>query len=593
MDNNFDHEFYHSQPQKPFNEKIEEVDVNGQPVSFSFQPEKPLMQKNEPQFGTEQESEKGFANEVPPQPQPFNPIEHTATYADNRFIDNQQPPQPYAPNQGYYPPNTQPMHRDYSNPMYYNPNSQPVQGGMSGQYAYPYHPYADNTPNHPAYQSPYSPANPIPAVNPFEARPASPQREDAFEKPKANKGLIIVIIVLSLMLAASLGGILYYAISATNDSVSSHMSDSQNGTSGNQDIPEMVIPTMPSTQETVPQNKHEESDYSDKIDKNYKGLALESKPDDKDSAKYSSEYAYSKASDSVVSIACYLDEESGSATSQGSGIIISSDGYIVTNSHVIGDSKNMYAIKVITTDGKEYKAGVVGFDARTDIAVLKVDNIKNLKAASFGDSDKLVLGEDIIVIGCPGGIGYQNSMTKGVVSAIDREVSSKSIVKYIQTDAAINPGNSGGPAVNNYGQVVGIASAKIVDEKYEGMGFCIPSATAKGIIESLIKNGYVAGRVKIGITGVAVTSAEAQVYGLPRGIAVQSVDPDGPCGKADLQQDDIITKFDGKELVSFSDIYTQLESCKAGDKVKLTIYRTDNNGSGKEFEIEVTLQEDK
>ena len=205
-------------------------------------------------------------------------------------------------------------------------------------------------------------------------------------------------------------------------------------------------------------------------------------------------------------------------------------------------------------------------------------------------ADELKLGEDIIIIGNPGGLSYQNSMTKGIVSAIDREASSKNMVKYIQTDAAINPGNSGGPAVNLYGQVIGIASAKIVDEQYEGMGFCIPSATAKDIIDSLMKNGYIEGRVRIGISGYAVGSEEIQMYNLPRGIVIQEILADGPCDGTDLQPDDVITEADGTAITSFSDIYKVLENHKEGDKIKLKYYRYSTD---KEGEVEITLQADK
>ena len=178
----------------------------------------------------------------------------------------------------------------------------------------------------------------------------------------------------------------------------------------------------------------------------------------------------------------------------------------------------------------------------------------------------------------------------GIVSAINRDASSKNIVKYIQTDAAINPGNSGGPAVNVYGQVIGIASAKIADEKYEGMGFCIPSAQTKEIVDNLIKNGFVDGRVKIGISGNAVTASQAEVYDLPRGIVVYTIQEDGPCVGTELKPEDIITEFDGKKIATFSDIYEALEEHKAGDKVKLKFYRYKEV---KEYEIEITLQADK
>ena len=185
-------------------------------------------------------------------------------------------------------------------------------------------------------------------------------------------------------------------------------------------------------------------------------------------------------------------------------------------------------------------------------------------------------------------------MTKGIVSALERDASKKSIVKYIQTDAAINPGNSGGPAVNMYGQVVGIATSKIVDESYEGMGFCIPSATVKTIVDDLMKNGYVANRVKIGISGMALTSVEASSIGVDGGILVQTIDPEGPCGKSDLAEGDIIYEADGKKIKSFSDIYNVLESHKEGDKIKIKFYHQENGSSNFEKkEIEIELQADK
>ena len=150
-----------------------------------------------------------------------------------------------------------------------------------------------------------------------------------------------------------------------------------------------------------------------------------------------------------------------------------------------------------------------------------MDDAENLKPATFGDSGDLTLGEDIIIVGNPGGISYQNSMTKGVVSALDRDASNKSIVKFIQTDAAINPGNSGGPAVNMYGQVIGVASSKIAGVVYEGMGFCIPTATVKEIVDSLVKNGYVEGRVKIGIVGTAVDLETATYNNVPQGMTAR------------------------------------------------------------------------
>ena len=536
MDNNFENEFYGYEPQKPITEKESAPPVENVPDMYSFNPQKPLMQNQQPQ-----------EQPAPREEQGFNPIQHTAVYSDNRFVG--------APQQQLQQPQQPPQYPQYN----------------QGCYAPP--------------QPPYFP-------------PAPPQQETHEEKKpeknKVNTALVVIVIVLGIALLASLLGIFGFLVKNAKDK------ENSNGNSFfSQDISDFTTPNngispkndVPAT--TEPAKSHEESDYSDQTNKNYEGLKLLDKPADAETNKgYGAEYAFNSASDSVVSVLCFEDEigENSKCTTQGSGIIISSDGYIVTNSHLVSDSKTKYAIKVVTADGKEYTAGVVGFDSRTDLAVLKLKDAKDLKAATFGDSDKLELGEDIIIIGNPGGIEYQNSMTKGIVSALNRDASSKNIVKYIQTDAAINPGNSGGPAVNNFGQVIGVASAKIASEQYEGMGFCIPSAQVKTIVDKLIKSGYVDGRVKIGISGVAVTATEAEFYNLPRGIIVYTIDESGPCDKTDLQAEDIITKLDGTKITSFADIYAELEKHKAGDKVKLTFYR---QSDGKEHEIEITLQEDK
>ncbi len=423
---------------------------------------------------------------------------------------------------------------------------------------------------------------------------AQPEQQNVYAQPKppkqkSNKGLIAVIIVLSVLLAGSLAGILVYVLhngsqhTAKND-------DSVNG------FHEFTLPDNGNgggffQQETTAPVVNDQSDYSDKIIPDYSGMKLEKKPSDAEkNTEYGSEYAFKSVSESVVGIMAYSDKDKTQLKSQGSGIIISQGGYLITNAHVIGNSKTAYAISVITSDGKEYNAGVVGFDSRTDLAVLKMDDAENLKPATFGDSSDLTLGEDVIIVGNPGGISYQNSMTKGVVSALDRDASNKSIVKFIQTDAAINPGNSGGPAVNMYGQVIGVASSKIAGVVYEGMGFCIPTATVKEIVDSLVKNGYVEGRVKIGIVGTAVDLETATYNNVPQGIYVDQVDKDGPCGGTKLAEGDIVTALDGETITNFSEIYNVLEKHKDGDKVTLKYYQA---STGKEVEEEITLAADK
>ena len=590
MDNQFENDFNNAQPQRPFNEKPEPPVNAEQAPSFDFQPEKPLMQNPAPgdtqQFIPQPRQAPENINPAVQAPVPeagkqfqdgFNPIEHTATYADNRFVNRQYPPQPMPQQMPPQMPPQMPQQPMPPQPFGYQAQQEaPTDYGEVRR-------YERATPPRPNYGYGYQPQTQV--YNGGYAQQIQPNQPEP-PKSKANKGLVFVIIVLSVLLAASIGGIIFFTFKDADSSGNSKKNNSEI---------EFTIPnnkdfTLPNADDNkTVEEKHSESDYSDKVDKNFKGISLENLPSDKSNSKYDSEYAYSKVSDSVVGIECYLDDET-TAESQGSGTIITSDGYVLTNAHVFGNSKKLYSIKVVDANNKKYNAGVVGFDTRTDLAILKMDDAKDLKAVTFGDSDNLKIGENIFIVGNPGGIEFKNSLTKGIVSALNRDASNKSIVKYIQTDAAINPGNSGGPAVNVYGQVVGIASSKIVDEKYEGMAFCIPSTTVKSIADSLMKYGYVQGRVKIGISGYAVSSAAASQYDVPTGILAETVSQDGPCGKAGVKAGEIVTEFDGTKISSFSDIYNKLEEHKDGDKVKIKVYNTD---SKKEREVEITLQEDK
>lgn len=589
--NNFDNGFYGSAPQKPFTDKSSDVPVNPQAFSGESvnQPEQTAFDEQNTNTAPEQAQNVNYSNE------PFGAEKQTAPVQNTPEVNNAQ--------QGAYRQNPEfvqqnpdyayEQHNDYSNPQYtarvnYKQNGMPVQNNYGGQNVNygGYNPQYQYNPNPQNYNPNYqNNRNMPPQYNAYAPYPPMTPRPP---KKKANAGLIALIVVLCVLLVGSMVGFFVYFVSENNKKQDDNPNDSYSFTMPNYGY------NIPSTEPTTaPVSEHKESDYSDKADANFKGVALESKPKDADTNKsYTAESAFNKVSDSVVGIVGYTDEITtveNSAT-QGSGIILTSDGYVVTNAHVIGNSKTAYLLQVITSDGKSYNAGVVGYDSRTDIAVLKMDDAKDLKAATFGNSENIELGEDIIVVGNPGGLDYQNSITKGIVSAVDRKMSSTSLVKYIQTDAAINPGNSGGPIVNLYGQVVGIATAKIVSEKYEGMGFAIPSATAKDIIDTLMKKGYVEGRVKIGITGSNVLSDFASAYGVPKGIMVDEISKDGPCYGTELKTDDIITGIDDKEIQSFSDIYEILETHKPGDKIVIKYYRMSDNSTG---EVEVTLAEDK
>ncbi|MBQ2444416.1 MAG: trypsin-like peptidase domain-containing protein, partial [Clostridia bacterium] len=306
----------------------------------------------------------------------------------------------------------------------------------------------------------------------------------------------------------------------------------------------------------------------------------------------STEKAYEKLSISVVSVAVYEKDENPDddfPISEGTGIIISSDGYMVTNSHVVNDDSksNVY---ITTKNGDEFSAVVVGCDVRTDIAVLKANNAENMPPAVFADSEKLKVGQDVVAIGSPGGSSYSNSLTRGIVSALDRNLDG-SAVTYIQTDAAINPGNSGGPLANLNGQVVGINTIKIVNTQYEGMGFAIPSVTIKNIADRIIKNGYVADRPQLGIISKEISVTTAKANNTVAGIYVQQIQDKSPLKNTKLKEGDIITKIDNVEVTSFYKLFKVLDSHDIGDKVKVSVCRISKNDSSKKenFELQVTL----
>ena len=273
----------------------------------------------------------------------------------------------------------------------------------------------------------------------------------------------------------------------------------------------------------------------------------------------------------------------------GSGFVISEDGYIVTNYHVIDDAT---AIQVSFIDGTSYDAKLVGGDADNDIAVLKIE-ATGLTPVVIGDSDALTVGEDVVAIGNPlGELTY--TMTKGVVSALDRPLTMDGglVMNMIQTDTAINSGNSGGPLFNMYGQVVGITSAKLSNSTnsseatIEGLGFAIPINDVWDMIQDIIEHGYVTGKPYLGVTLANVTEAEAQKYGMSVGAYVNSVEEGSCAEKAGLVQGDIITALDDTTVTSYSDLKSLLNEHKAGDTVTLTLDR-----NGKIDKVEVTLDE--
>ncbi len=274
-------------------------------------------------------------------------------------------------------------------------------------------------------------------------------------------------------------------------------------------------------------------------------------------------------------------ETSGS----GSGIIISSDGYIITNNHVINGAKK---VSVTLNNSKDYDAKVIGADAKTDLAVLKI-NAKDLPTAVLGNSDILEAGERVVAIGNPLGQELAGTLTQGIVSAVNRTLTVDDVsYTLIQTDAAINPGNSGGALVNRFGEVIGINTVKVSSADVEGLGFSIPINSAKPIVEDLINYGYVKGRPRIGLYAEYLTPEEAAYYNIPSaGLFISEVVADSGAAKAGIRKGDVVLKCNAKEVKSVDELNAIRDTFKAGDTITLTI-----NRDGNVMDIRVTLTEE-
>lgn len=262
-----------------------------------------------------------------------------------------------------------------------------------------------------------------------------------------------------------------------------------------------------------------------------------------------------------------------STTSEGtgSGIIISEDGYVVTNNHVIDGASS---VKITLNTGSEYEAKIIGSDSKTDLAVLKFSPNETLTVAELGDSSQIQVGEKAIAIGNPLGMEFFGSVTQGIISAVNRSITvDNRTMSVIQTDAAINEGNSGGALVNAYGQVIGINSVKIASSSVEGMGFAIPISEAKPVIEDLITYGYVKGRPVLGISARDVTQDMSMRQGWPLGVQIMSTQVGSGAEIAGLEQGDIIVKADGKDVKSFDDLTEIKDTHKPGEIMTLEVYK--------------------
>lgn len=295
---------------------------------------------------------------------------------------------------------------------------------------------------------------------------------------------------------------------------------------------------------------------------------------------------YAKCSPSVVTIITYQNKitEFG----MGTGIIISSDGLIMTNTHVIDDCDR---ITVKLSNDDLYEALLVGADASSDIAVLKIE-ADSLPVAEFGNSDTLQVGEDVAAIGNPLSESFRSTLTNGIISGIDRGVNYNGrTMTVLQTNTALNNGNSGGPLYNMYGKVIGVTNMKMASSVYssvEGIGFAIPSNNAISIANALIANGEVRGRTSIGITVGSVPDNAVEQYKIPSGLYVTDVTSGSDAEAKGILPGDIITHVNGKEVRSTQDILDAKEGLLVGDSMTFTIYRDD---TGKTFDVDVVLMD--
>jgi len=340
----------------------------------------------------------------------------------------------------------------------------------------------------------------------------------------------------------------------------------------------------------------------DEVETSPSPSASDNKPSASADGELTAKEVYQKIAPSSVGVIVY-EQGSREVAGEGSGVLIKEDQnkeytYIITCAHVVEDASS---VVVQLYDDTEYKAEIIGSDSRTDIAVLRI-KASGLTLADIGDSEKLVVGDAVYAIGNPGGTSFAGSFTNGMVSALDRPINSNASgysMLCIQHTATINPGNSGGALVNSYGQLIGINSRKIVAEDYEGMGFSVPSSVFVDVVNNIIANGYVANRAKLGITYVA--ASEYTSYGmfvamkeLPAGsLVIYSISSDSDLNNTKVTKGDMIIAVNGNELDDSSVLASVVENGSVGDKLTLTIVRINEDYSSDQFDVVVSLVEDK
>lgn len=478
-----------------------------------------------------------------------NPVNNAQVHRDNRQSDVNQGN--FTQNTNYYPYGNGP----HNNQPNYNPNNQNIP---------PYNYQRPNQPNN-QYNGYYS--NPYPYAN-QQKQYAYPDDEFNSNNGKKKNGKKIFFAVVAVVCILAISGVI---LSIFNGDFILPATDDTNVPIENVD--ELETNATPSDSEVT---------MSD-------GTL---RPKD----------IYSKVLASSVGILVY--DSRSSVVSEGSGVVFCEDTdneytYIITCAHVISDTGVSLIVK--TSDNKEYTAQVVGYDSRTDIGIVRI-KANGLVAAEIGDSSMLAVGDPVYAIGNPGGVEFANSFTNGMVSAIDRPVSSSKTgytMECIQHTAAINPGNSGGALVNEYGQVIGINSMKIVADEYEGMGFAVPSSVFTKIVNEIIANGYVTNRPKLGITYLPASEYETYamfvaIKGLPSGsIVIYSVSEDSDLKNTKAKEGDLIYAVNGVDLEDASYLAELIENAKVGETLTLSLIRINSDYSYEDFDVKVKLVEDR
>ncbi|MBR5497919.1 MAG: trypsin-like peptidase domain-containing protein [Clostridia bacterium] len=445
----------------------------------------------------------------------------------------------------------------YSQQNYYQQPYGQYQGNTNGQYQY----NNGTQPNHYSYNQ-YN-GNQYNQSNPYSAPAKPPKKNNSGMKVFIAIIAVIVVLAVALMIAIFAGG-------------------SKNG---NINMPEAPTSSSGNSSDRV---------VADNVD----DLTVSSASLEAGEAAVVAEIAQQYN----VGILIY---QRNSLYTEGSGVVVKEDNngkytYIITCAHVV--NYDGVAVSVLMADGTEYSADVVGLDTRTDIAVVRIE-ATGLVKGEFADSDELVVGQTVYAVGNPGGSEFFGSVTNGIISAIGRPVSSSTgyEMECLQHTSAINPGNSGGALVNGEGKIIGINSMKIASTEYEGMGFAVPSDVVVEVFNSIIENGYVAGRAKLGISYSTPSNYSqnyamyVQMKGLPSGtIVIAAIGSDSDLATKDVKVGDMITKVNGKPMSNTGMLADMIDDMSVGDNMTLTIVRVNTDDwSQTEFNVTVSLVEDR